>query len=232
MAQVGQLVGAALAGAGAMMVYMQLSQKPDPSVEAQMPPDVKVTQKPHPPWRRPRRAPGLAPPPQQLAPQMIRPLARACGICRVRSVGRVRQSLWLSSGVPDRAACCAELEAEEDSDECWPVPDTGKGRRCQAKDASNGQHGGVYFWRVGRCAQQGGRRPDVSELPCASIEARARASRRFESNRDLTSSPAHEPRSYERRASRSPLPRPTMRACNTSRKFGVLALTGEREQTA
>jgi hypothetical protein len=41
MAAMGQLLGAALAGAGVTFVAMQFMQKPDPAVEAAMPPDVK-----------------------------------------------------------------------------------------------------------------------------------------------------------------------------------------------
>ena len=43
MAEIGRLIGAALAGGGIAMVYMQFNQKSDPSVEAQMPDDVKVS---------------------------------------------------------------------------------------------------------------------------------------------------------------------------------------------
>lgn len=40
--EIGRLLGAALAGGGLTMVYMQLTQKASPEVEAAMPADVKV----------------------------------------------------------------------------------------------------------------------------------------------------------------------------------------------
>ena len=145
-AQIGKLFGAALAGSGLTMVYMQLTAAPPPEVEAAMPADVKV--------REMRKH--------------IKPCSSSSKKMRHTPIYTQRDDTLGCSHGPLLLLLCflrflAELAAQEDSLERRTVPCPGCGQGgCSPQDAGDGQHGGLLLGRVGRGAHQGRWRCDVS----------------------------------------------------------------------
>ena len=178
MAEIGRLIGAALAGGGIAMVYMQFNQKSDPSVEAQMPDDVKVSSCSNcAAFSRATTCPRAL-----LAMPEHRPLhpLHAFAPCHVwRTPCELRNTLTPSAVLALVHVCVcvllAELAAEEDSDQRWSVPHS----RLAAQDAAVGQHGGVRVRPAGCGPRQGRRRAAVRQTyvvpPPSSLHPRPEA---------------------------------------------------------